>query len=206
MFNQDRWEEIFQVLSTKWFRTILTAFGVFWGIFILVLLLSAGKGLENGIRADFGNIATNTMFIWTQSVTKVYKGLPKDRNFNFKAEDVQALWENIPDLRFVSPRNQSGSFEGGINVVRGMKSGAFIIYGDFPEILKQQPMDITSGRFINQSDIDERRKVAVIGTAVRNSFYNKDETVLGSYIMVNGVNFMVIGTYNKTENDGDNQV
>jgi len=202
MFNQDRWKEILQVLTTNWFRTVLTAFGVFWGIFILILLLSAGKGLENGIRADFGNIATNTMFTWTQSVTKPYKGLPKDRSFNFKTEDVEALWNNISGLRYVSPRNQSGGFRGGGNVVRGLKSGAFSIYGDYPEIIKQQPMDITSGRFINQSDIEQKRKVAIIGIDVRNSLYDKDEDVLGTYIKINDVNFMVIGTYKKSENEG----
>ena len=202
MFNRDRWNEILQVLTTNWFRTVLTAFGVFWGIFILILLLAAGKGLENGIRADFGDIATNTMFTWTQTVTKAYKGLPKDREFNFKTEDVDALWENIPGLRFVSPRNQSGGFRGASNVVRGLKTGAFSIYGDYPEIIKQQPMDITSGRFLNQSDIDQKRKVAIIGIDVRNSLYEKDEEVLGSYIKINDVNFMVIGTYKKNENDG----
>ncbi|NHF58350.1 ABC transporter permease [Flavobacteriaceae bacterium TP-CH-4] len=203
MFNRDRWSEILQVLTTNWFRTVLTAFGVFWGIFILIILLAAGKGLENGIRADFGDIATNTMFMWTQSVTKAYKGLPKERTFNFKVDDVDAIWRNIPDLRFVSPRNQSGGFRGASNVVRGLKTGAFSIYGDYPEIIKQQPMDITSGRFINHADIQQKRKVAVIGTDVRKSLYENDEEVLGSYIKINGVNFMIIGTYHKGNADGD---
>ncbi|MEO1010109.1 MAG: ABC transporter permease [Bacteroidota bacterium] len=202
MFNKDRWDEILQVLTTNWFRTVLTAFGVFWGIFILIILLAAGKGLENGIRADFGDIATNTMFTWTQSITKAYKGLPKDRNFNFKTEDVDALWQNIPGLRFVSPRNQSGGFRGASNVVRGLKSGAFSVYGDYPEIIQQQPMDITSGRFINQSDINGKRKVAVIGQDVKKSLFEKDDEVLGSYVKINDVNFMVIGTYRKNENNG----
>ena len=63
MFRIDRWKEIIEVLTTNWFRTLLTAFGVFWGILILIILLAAGKGLENGIKADFGDIATNTMFV-----------------------------------------------------------------------------------------------------------------------------------------------
>ncbi|HHC80707.1 MAG TPA: ABC transporter permease, partial [Flavobacteriia bacterium] len=66
MFNKDRWNEILEVLTTNWFRTLLTAFGVIWGIFILILLLAAGKGLENGVKQDFGDIATNTMFMWTR--------------------------------------------------------------------------------------------------------------------------------------------
>ena len=83
MFNKDRWKEILEVLTTNWFRTVLNAFGVFWGIFILLLLLAAGKGLENGIKQDFGGIATNTLFMWTRRTTKAHEGLPKNRNFEF---------------------------------------------------------------------------------------------------------------------------
>ena len=112
MFNKDRWNEILQVLTTNWFRTLLTAFGVFWGIFILIILLAAGKGLENGIRADFGDIATNTMFMWTRTASKAYKGLPKDREFTYKTGDVVDILENVEGLRYVSPRNQLGNFRG----------------------------------------------------------------------------------------------
>lgn len=109
MFNKDRWKEILEVLTSNWFRTVLTAFGVFWGIFILIILLSAGKGLENGIMKDFGDIATNTMFMWTRATTQSYKGLPKGRSFLFKTDDVQAIRDNVPELRFISPRNQLGA-------------------------------------------------------------------------------------------------
>ena len=205
MFNRDRWKEIIEVLTSNMFRTILTAFGVFWGILILIILLAAGKGLENGIKTDFGDIATNTMFMWSQATSKEYQGLPKGRRFNFKVEDVEALWQNIPNLRFVSPRNQLGGFRGNNNVVRGIKVGAFNVYGDYPEIIKQDPMTITSGRFINQSDINGKRKIAIIGDAVKTALYDKDEAVLGSYIKVQGVNFMVVGTYKKKSNNGDGE-
>lgn len=205
MFSKDRWNEILQVLTTNWFRTLLTAFGVFWGILILIILLAAGKGLENGIRSDFGDIATNTMFMWTQTVTKSYKGLPKDRRFNYKTGDVEAIWENVDGLRFVSPRNQLGNFGGAANVVRGLKTGAFTTYGDYPEIIQQEPMDITSGRFLNHSDIEGKRKVAVIGVDVRSSLYGLGEECLGTYIKINDVNFMVVGTYKKSNTDGDGE-
>ena len=106
MFNRDKWNEILEVLTTNWWRTLLTAFGVFWGIFILILLLAAGKGLENGIRQDFGDIATNTMFMWTQPVSKSYQGMPKGRSFSYDLDDVRDIRNNVDDLRFVSPRNQ----------------------------------------------------------------------------------------------------
>jgi len=205
MFSRDRWKEILEVLTTNWFRTVLTAFGVFWGILILIILLAAGKGLENGIKADFGDIATNTMFMWTRSTTKAYAGLPKDREFEFKIRDVQTISENIPNLRFISPRNQLGGFRGGSNVVRGINTGAYNIYGDYPEIINQDPMTITSGRFLNRNDIREKRKIAIIGRGVRNDLYDKDEEVLGTYIKIQGVNFMVVGTYKKNNTGGDGE-
>ena len=202
MFNRDRWKEILEVLSSNVFRTLATSFGVGWGIFILIILLAAGKGLENGIRADFGDIATNTMFMWSRNTTMPYKGLPKGRRFSFKLEDVQAIKDNVPDLRFISPRNQLGGFRGANNVVRGLRTGAFNVYGDYPEIIKQEPMTITSGRFVNHNDIQDKRKIAVIGDGVRNELYDQGETVIGTYIKIQGVNFMVVGIYQKKDDGG----
>lgn len=205
MFNKDRWNEILEVLTSNWVRTVLTAFGVFWGIFILILLLAAGKGLENGIKKDFGDIATNTMFMWTQTVTKSYEGMSKGRRYSYDLDDVVAIRENVPNLRFISPRNQLGGFRGGNNVVRGLNVGAFNVYGDYPEIINQDPMYITSGRFINYADIQEKRKVAIIGEGVISSLYAKGEEVIGTYIKIQDVNFMVIGTYKKKTSGGDGE-
>ena len=204
MFSKDTWSEILEALTANWFRTLLTSFGVLWGIFILVILLAAGKGLENGVKQGFGGMATNSMFMWTQTPSKSYKGLPKGRRYNFKTGDVEAIKQNVPNLRFVSPRNQLGGFGGANNVVRGLKTGAFNVYGDYPEVIKQEPMDITSGRFINYSDINENRKIAIIGEGVRKDMYDPGEEVIGSYIKINGVNFMVIGTYKKKGNNNGN--
>ena len=205
MFNRDKWNEILEVLTTNWLRTLLTAFGVFWGIFILILLLAAGKGLENGIRMDFGDIATNTMFMWTQPVSKSYQGLSKGRRYSYDLDDVRDIRNNIDNLRFISPRNQLGGFRGGSNVIRGLKTGGFNVYGDYPEIIKQEPMDIVEGRFINYNDIDNKRKVAIIGEGVKKSLYEYGEEVLGTYIKINGVNFMVIGSYKKKASGGDSE-
>ena len=205
MFNRDRWKEIIEVLTTNWFRTLLTAFGVFWGILILIILLAAGQGLENGIKSDFGDIATNTMFIWTRRTTKAHQGLPKDREFNFKISDRALLENDFPELRYISPRNQLGGFRGANNVVRGLNTGAYNIYGDYPEIINQDPMDITYGRFLNHNDIREKRKIAVIGEGVVADLYDKGEDVMGTYIKIQGVNFKVVGTYKKKSNDGDGE-
>lgn len=203
IFSRDSWSEILEALSSNWFRTLLTSFGVLWGIFILVILLAAGKGLENGVKQGFDGMATNSMFMWSQTASKPYKGLPKGRRYRFKIEDVEAIRQAVPKLKYISPRNQLGGFRGSNNVVRGLNTGAYNVYGDYPEFIKQQPMDITSGRFINYSDINDKRKVAVIGSAVRSGLYEPNEEVLGTYIKINGVNFMVIGTYTKKSNDGD---
>ncbi|RMA65671.1 ABC transporter permease [Ulvibacter antarcticus] len=202
LFSKDTWGEILEALSSNWFRTLLTAFGVLWGIFILVILLAAGKGLENGVKQGFDGMATNSMFMWSQTASKPYKGLPKGRRYNFKIGDVDAIKQSVPNLRFVSPRNQLGGFRGANNVVRGLKTGAYNVYGDYPEIIQQQPMDITSGRFINYSDINSNRKVAIIGESVKTGLYETGEEVIGSYIKINGVNFMVIGTYKKKSQRG----
>ncbi len=202
LFSRDSWAEIIEALSSNWFRTILTAFGVLWGIFILVILLAAGNGLENGIKQAFTGMATNSMFMWAQNISQPYKGLPKGRRYNFKLDDVQAIKQQVPGLQFVSPRNQLGGFRGGNNVVRGLQSGAFNIYGDYPEITQQQPMEITSGRFINYSDIKEKRKIAIIGKGVQTALYDPGEEVIGTYLKISGVNFMVVGTYKKIGQSG----
>ncbi|MWB95605.1 FtsX-like permease family protein [Flavobacterium sp. GA093] len=203
MFKKDNWDEILQALTANVFRTVLTAFGVFWGIFILVILLAAGNGLENGVKKGFDGIATNTMFMWSQTTSKAYKGLPKVRRYDFRNSDVQALKEAFPDLLYVSPRNQLGDFNGTNNVVRGTKTSAFTIYGDYPELIKQQPMDIIKGRFINQQDILDRRKIAVIGKGVITELYEKAEEAIGTYVKINGINFMVVGVYNSKQTGGN---
>ncbi|MFC0779390.1 ABC transporter permease [Flavobacterium sp. HJSW_4] len=203
MFSKDNWDEILQALTANVFRTVLTAFGVFWGIFILVILLAAGKGLENGVKKGFDGIATNTMFMWSQTTSKAYKGLPKTRRYDFRNSDVAALKQALPDLLYVSPRNQLGDFNGTNNVVRGTKTSAFTVYGDYPELIKQQPMDIIKGRFVNQQDIEGKRKVAVIGNGVINELYGKAEECIGTYIKINGINFMVVGVYKSKQQGGN---
>ncbi len=205
MLQKERWDEILEALNANRFRTIMTAFGVFWGIFILVILLALTNGLKNGVQADFGNFATNTIFMWTQRTSMPYQGFTNGRSFNFKQSDVALLKEKFPELRFVSPRNQLGGFRGSNNVTRGDKTGAFNIYGDNPEYINQEPLDVLNGRFISYSDIQDERKVAVVGTDVIKSLYDFGEDPIGTYIKINGINFMVIGVVKKTTSQGDNQ-
>ena len=103
----------------------------------------------------------------------------------------------------MSPRNQLGDFNGVSNVVRGIKTGAYTIYGDYPELVKQEQMDIVKGRFVNHQDILARRKVAIIGSGVIKELYVSAEEVIGTYIKINGVNFMVVGVYKSKGNNGN---
>jgi putative ABC transport system permease protein len=205
MFNKDRWSEIIEALNANKIRTFLTAFGVFWGITILVLLLALTNGLRTGVTADFGNFATNSMFMWTQGTSMPYKGLPRRRRFNYKIDDVAALKNQFPELKYVSPRNQLGGYQGANNVIRGMKTGAFKVNGDYPEFIKQKPMDIIQGRFLSYSDIEQKRKICVIGPDVVKGLYDKNEEVIGSFIKINGVNFMVVGTFKISNSQGDSE-
>ncbi len=103
MFNKDRWNEILEALNANKFRTFLTAFGVFWGITILVLLLALTNGLKNGVTADFGDFATNSMFMWTQGTSMPYKGLPKGLYFKYKIDDVAVIVSESLKILYVSP-------------------------------------------------------------------------------------------------------
>ncbi len=205
MFSKDRWNEILEALNSNRLRTLLTAFGVFWGILILVLLLALTNGLKYGAMSDFGNGATNTMFMWGQSTSMPYKGLNKGRRVQFKLADVDVLKNSMPDLKIVSPRLQLGGYRGANNVTRGDKTGAFQVNGDYPEFLEQQPMDIMKGRWINYSDINGLMKTAVIGTGVEKALFDLGEDPIGKYISLQGVNFKVVGVFSNPNSQGDSE-
>lgn len=202
MFDLDKWNEILLALTRNPLRTLLTALGVFWGIFMLVIMLGSGNGLENGVKAGFSGIATNSVFIWTQRTSEAYKGLPAGRGFNMDNDDFLALQQHLPEARIIAPRNQLGGYMGGNNVTRGTKTGAFSVMGDYPEIEQVESVWVLDGRFINPLDMKGRRKVAVIGTKVRDILFAKEENPIGQYIRVSGVYFKVIGVF-RTKQTGD---
>lgn len=194
MFDLDRWQEIIQVLKKNPLRTFLTAFGVFWGILMLVIMLGAGKGLENGVTADFGGTVTNSFYVWAQRTSKPYMGMQPGRRFNYNNADAEFL-KTIPELETVCPRNQVGGYRSVNSVTRGKKTGAFNVMGDYPDYIKIDPKPITAGRFINDLDIKEKRKVVVIGEYVKDLLFDKDENPLGEFVNVNGVYFTVVGVF-----------
>jgi putative ABC transport system permease protein len=195
MFDRDRWHEIWSSLAKNKIRTILTAFGVFWGIFMLMIMLGSGSGLQNGVMNGMGDFATNSVFMWTRPTTIPYKGLPRNRRFYYRNDDIKALKDNIPELAVVSPRLEGGGRNNGNNVIRNEKAGAFSVYGDYPEWNLIDPVNIPKGRFINHIDIEQKRKVAVIGKRVLEVLFEKDEDPIGKYIRINGIYFQVVGVF-----------
>ena len=125
MIDIEKWGEIFGTLRRHKLRTALTAFGVFWGIFMLTVLLGAGKGLENGVNEGFPRV-TNTVYIWQQGATQIpYEGMPIGRQIQLKPEDVDAIAKNVSSVGFVTGQNSVGIWGGGNApyVVRKSRNG-----------------------------------------------------------------------------------
>ncbi|MDX9696758.1 MAG: ABC transporter permease, partial [Bacteroidales bacterium] len=197
MFDKEKWQEIFSSLKSNKMRTTLTVFGVFWGIFMLIIMLGLGMGFKNMIQEGFGNFATNSLLIWPQQTTKAYKGFPKNRAFMFTNEDVQIIKDKFPEVEFIAPKLGAFGIEGANNATRGTKTGAFSVEGTYPEYNLIDPSKILSGRFINDIDIDKYKKVAVIGKYVKEVLFEKDENPIGQYIKINGIYFEVVGVMSR---------
>jgi len=193
MFDLDRWQEIYHVLRKNKLRTFLTAFGVFWGIFMLVIMLGSGNGLRNGVTQNFGDMATNSIFVWAQQTSVPYKGFSRGRSFNFENRDAEALRQNIPEIKYLAPRTNVGGYNGISTVIRGLKSGEFGLFGDYPVYNLIDPVNIIQGRFINDLDIKDKRKVVVIGQRVQEILFEPKEAPMNQYIKINGVYFQVVG-------------
>jgi putative ABC transport system permease protein len=193
MFDIDRWNEIWNALAKNKLRSLLTAFGVFWGIFMLIVMSGAGKGLEHGIVEGVAKFAKNSAFIWTNRTAEPYKGFKRGRYWNMESEDIQYLKSNVPEIEYITPKNFGQFSSSGSNVTRGLKDGSFNIKGDYPEYINIDPSTILQGRWINDIDIQGRRKVCVIGEKVLESLFTPKENPIGQYIKIAGVYFQVIG-------------
>lgn len=174
-------------------RSALTAFGVFWGIFMLITMTGAGNGLVNGVTAGFKHFATNSAFVWTSNTTKPYKGFRQGRPWNFNNEDMATIRREVPGVDLLAPKLQGWNLNQGENVVRGLRTGAFSIVGEVPDFNRIDPNEMVYGRFINDMDVEQKRKVCVIGERVYEVLFDKDENPVGEYIRVSGVWFRVIG-------------
>jgi putative ABC transport system permease protein len=198
MFEQERWKEIFHVLKENKLRTFLTAFGIFWGIMMLMIMLGASSGLGNAMLKNLGDFDVNSCFVWTQQTTMPYKGFKKGRYYDFELKDIEMLKAKIPEIENLAPRLDRGNQP----VARNKQAEGFTIYGDYPEYDNIDPCIIVKGRYINQKDIDEQRKVVVIGERVDEVLFDEEEEALGQYIKINGMYFQVIGVSRSKHNGG----
>lgn len=190
LFERDTWQEVFDSLSKNKLRSILTMVGVWWGILLLIGLLGSARGLENSFNRLFGDFATNSVFVWGQSTGMPFKGFQEGRQVKLSLSDAKKVEENVEGIEFALPRNQRSAA-----VTRNFLTGNFQMAGDYPLLDKLQKKKLIHGRFINQNDIDDRKKIAVISEEAYKQLYEKDVDVIGTYIVINGINFMVVGMF-----------
>ncbi len=202
MFDFDGIHEIWQTITRNKTRSLLTAFGVFWGIFLLVVLSSIGKGFENGMTREIEGVSPNTGFIFTGTTSEPYKGYQKGRSWSMQLSDLVALKENYPSITAISP--EANVYYGeGKNVVYNSRGGSYSVKGVLPEYNEIDRCKIMKGRFINDTDIASCRKVCLIGKKIYESLFDKGEEPLGKMIRVNGIYFQVVGVI-KAYNDNVN--
>ena len=204
IFDSDTWDEIFESISKNRTRTIITSIGVFWGIFIYIALAGSATGLENGFDDAFSGLSKNSMGIWVQGTSIPYKGFEEGRFFSFRLSDVDYLKDRVPEIEYISPGLQAGPFSGSPPLVtRGIKSDNFNLFGNFPTQANISVIKIyDGGRYINDEDIKYERKVAVIGEGTQERLFDQDEDPIGQNIIINDVNFKVVGVEKFSEGQG----
>ena len=192
MFELDKWQEIYSTIRKNKLRTFLTGFAVAWGIFMLIILLGSGKGLENGVTDQFRGGANNGIWISSGMTSLEYKGLQAGRLIRFTNEDYDLLKASVRDHEFMSSRMFLG------NTITSYKNeyGTFYLSPCHPDYGHIKEVEMLEGRFLNIFDIDQYRKVAVIGEKVREDLFKGSDTVaMGEYININGVLFKVVGVF-----------
>jgi putative ABC transport system permease protein len=191
MFNIERWQEIFEAIAKNKLRTFLTGLSVASGIFILVILLGVGKGLQNGIEKQFERDAAGIIEVWSGTTTKAYKGMNPGRNIQFRNSDFDITVQKYGDQ---FDKNGATYNAWGASVVYGKESGNYQYRGVNPDYGAIENATIVKGRFINANDMINDEKVAVIGQKINLDLF-KGKNPLGEKISVNNINFKVVGVF-----------
>ncbi|PKG53251.1 ABC transporter permease [Olleya sp. 1-3] len=197
LLERDTWQEVFDSLGKNKLRTALTMVGVWWGILLLIVLLGSARGIENSFNRLFGSFATNSVFVWAQSTSKPFKGFQEGRQVQLKITDAKKIEDNVEGIEFVVPRNRNQAL-----VIHDFLSGNFSVSGDYPLLDQVQKKKMIQGRFINQTDIDENRKVVAISEEIYKQLFEKDAEMIGEYIQLNGMNFKIVGMFETGGNMG----
>ncbi len=204
VFDLDTWQEIWGTVRRNRLRAALTAFGVFWGVFMLLGMLGFGNGLEAGVKKTFGNFATNAVHIWGRRTSLPYKGLQAGREIDYETADIAALEQEVEGIEYVAPRLALGGHRGSAEIRVGNEVGAYSVMGDAPVYQKIQPMVIDAGRFLNRLDMEQERKVAVVGQVVVNELF-KGKDPIGQWIQIHSVSFLVVGTFHSPASGDDGE-
>jgi putative ABC transport system permease protein len=191
LFDLDRFQEIWQTITRNKARSFLTGFGVFWGIFMLVIMMGAGHGLERGMMKGIDGFATNSCFMGSSTTSLPYKGFQKGRKWSIHNKDLDILLESVPEIECLSPilwgRRSTN------NVVYKENSGSYNVRGLHSNYIEIEQQRMAYGRFINEIDIIQSRKVCVIGTTVYEELFPTKGNPLGQYIRVSGIYYQIIG-------------
>ena len=202
MFEIDKWQEIYSTIRKNKLRTFLTGFSVAWGIFMLIILLGSGSGLENGVKEQFKGGATNGVWISSGQTSLKYKGSKTGRQIKFTNEDYKSIKTTVEGYDRISAR----LFLGNKLISYKNEYGSFFLSPCHPDYGFIKELDVIQGRFLNTIDIKEFRKVAVIGEKVKSTLFKGADTLaLGKYIKVNGVIFQVVGIFRDYSRNDDEQ-
>jgi putative ABC transport system permease protein len=191
MFNIERWQEIFEAIAKNKLRTFLTGISVASGIFILVILLGVGKGLENGIAAQFANDAEGVIWIWAGTTTKEYKGMNPGRRIQFRNNDFDLSTQKFESQ--IDKKSAKFNIWNG-NIVYGKETGSYACQGVSPDHQIIEKVTVIDGRFVNENDLANNTKVAVIGLKLKQDLF-KDKNSIGEYIEISNVKFKVVGVF-----------
>ena len=195
-FDLDTWEEILVTITRNKTRSLLTAFGIFWGIFMLISLLGGAKGMQETLSLQFKGFATNSGFMGTNQTSKAYRGFQQGRYWDLENKDVERILRNVEGADVVTPTLARW----GVNIVyneqkiSGTLKGLYPIYSQIEEPL------ITQGRYLNDMDVRDNRKVCIIGKQIYESLFPGGENPCGKYIEINGIYYQVIGVNMGTGN------
>ncbi len=202
MFSIDKWHEIFITIGKNKLRSALTAFSVAWGIFMLIILLGAGQGLQNGIMANFESDATNGMWIYSGITSKEHDGLQSNRYIQFNNRDYDET-KRI-NSENIEHSNATVWVWSDNLITYGKESVNYDIAGVYSGAQEIEKTDIIKGRFINKLDCNENKKSVVISEKARLELF-KDKNAIGEWINIGGIPFKVVGIY-ISDSDRDNDV
>ncbi len=185
----DTYREILDTLTRNKSRSFLTGFGVFWGVFMLVALIGGGQGMKELLNQNFEGFATNSAMVWAQPTTKAYKGFRKGRRWDMEYKDVQRLKSRIPELEVVSPV----LFSNGGTAYFGDRKTTVSINGVQEDYQRVSEPKMRYGRYLNDMDVAQRRKVCVIQKKTYKDLFPGGGDPCGSFIRVDSVYYQIVG-------------